>query len=126
MKNKFQRFLILFFLSFTFLLSNNPIFYTNDNNFFFDSYLTDNLPGSYFPNFFLENYAPDITLLVEENNHMGANEELERELKQLNQDLEKHSGATEKLRKLGQLKGKISNKVSTITKEHKFFIENII
>ena len=65
-------------------------------------------------------------LLVEENDHMGANEELERELQQLNQDLEKHSGATEKLRKLGQLKGKISNKVSTITKEHKFFTENTV
>jgi len=65
-------------------------------------------------------------LLVEENNHMGVNEELERDLQQLNQDLEKHSGATEKLRKLGQLKGKISNKVSTITKEHKFFTENTV
>ena len=31
------------------------------------------------------------------------------------------TGATEKLRKLGNLKGKISQKVSTITKEHKFF-----
>jgi len=65
-------------------------------------------------------------LLVEENEHMGANEELERELKQLNQDLEKHSGATEKLRTLGNLKGKISNKVSTITKEHKFFTQNTV
>ena len=36
------------------------------------------------------------------------------------------TGATEKLRKLGQLKGKISNKVSTITKEHKFFTENTV
>jgi DNA repair exonuclease SbcCD ATPase subunit len=65
-------------------------------------------------------------LLVEENDHMGVNEDLERDLQQLNQDLEKHSGATEKLRKLGQLKGKISNKVSTITKEHKFFTENTV
>ena len=65
-------------------------------------------------------------LLVEENEYMGANEELERELKQLNQDLEKHSGATEKLRTLGNLKGKISNKVSSITKEHKFFTQNTV
>ena len=36
------------------------------------------------------------------------------------------TGATQKLRKLGQLKGKISNKVSTITKEHKFFSENTV
>ena len=34
------------------------------------------------------------------------------------------TGATEKLRKLGNLKGKISQKVSTITKEHKFFSEH--
>ena len=65
-------------------------------------------------------------LLVEENEYMGANEELERELKQLNQDLEKHSGATEKLRTLGNLKGKISNKVSSITKEHKFYTQNTV
>ena len=37
-----------------------------------------------------------------------------------------HVGATEKLRTLGNLKGKISNKVSTITKEHKFFTENTV
>ena len=65
-------------------------------------------------------------LLVEENDHMGANEKLEKELQQLNQDLEKYAGATEKLRTLGNLKGKISNKVSTITKEHKFFTQNTV
>ena len=65
-------------------------------------------------------------LLVEENDHMGANEDLEKELQQLNQDLEKYAGATEKLRTLGNLKGKISNKVSTITKEHKFFTQNTV
>ena len=65
-------------------------------------------------------------LLVEENEYMGANEELERELKQLNQDLENYTGATEKLRTLGNLKGKISNKVSSITKEHKFFTQNTV
>ena len=37
-----------------------------------------------------------------------------------------YTGATEKLRKLGNLKGKISTKVSTITKEHKFFTENTV
>lgn len=36
------------------------------------------------------------------------------------------TGATEKLRKLGNLKGKISQKVSTITQEHKFFTENTV
>jgi len=41
-------------------------------------------------------------------------------------DLEMLTGATKKLRELGNLKGKISNKVSTITKEHKFFTEHTV
>jgi len=65
-------------------------------------------------------------LLNEENDYMGSNEELERSLIDFNSKLEKFSGATSKLRKLGDLKGKISNKVSTITKEHKFFTENTV
>ena len=39
---------------------------------------------------------------------------------------EKSVGATEKLLKLAGLRGKISNKVSTITKEHKFFTDNTV
>ena len=65
-------------------------------------------------------------LLVEENNWMGVNEEKNRELVDLQKNIEKYSGATEKLRTLGNLKGKISNKVSTITKEHKFFAEHTV
>ncbi len=65
-------------------------------------------------------------LLVEENNWMGSNEEKNRELDELQKKVENFSGATEKLRTLGNLKGKISNKVSTITKEHKFFTENTV
>jgi len=65
-------------------------------------------------------------LLVEENNWIGSNEEKNIELIDLQKELEKYSGATEKLRTLGNLKGKISNKVSTITKEHKFFSENTV
>jgi len=65
-------------------------------------------------------------LLVEENNWMGNNEEKNRELVELQGKLESYSGATEKLRTLGNLKGKISNKVSSITKEHKFFTQNTV
>jgi len=65
-------------------------------------------------------------LLCEENTYMGSNEELERKLKDLNENLDKYTGAKEKLRTLGNLKGKISNKVSTITKEHKFFTQNTV
>ena len=41
-------------------------------------------------------------------------------------DQEELIGAGDKLRKLGNLKGKISQKVSTITQEHKFFTENTV
>ncbi len=44
----------------------------------------------------------------------------------LTEEQEKVTGATEKLRELGNLKGKISNKVATITKEHKFFTKNTV
>ena len=65
-------------------------------------------------------------LLVEENDWMGSNEEKNKELDDLQKKIENFSGASKKLRKLGDLKGKISNKVSTITKEHKFFTENTV
>ena len=65
-------------------------------------------------------------LLVEENGWMGSNEEKNKELDDLQKKIENFSGASKKLRKLGDLKGKISNKVSTITKEHKFFTENTV
>ena len=51
----------------------------------------------------------------------------------LNEDIQKHAkdqehfiGAGDKLVKLNNLKGKISQKVGTITKEHKFFNENTV
>ena len=40
-------------------------------------------------------------------------------------DIKQFANSNKKLRKLGNLKGKLSNKVSTITKEHKFFSENV-
>ena len=65
-------------------------------------------------------------ILNEENNLMNHGERLNEELISLEKKLEKYSGATEKLRTLGNLKGKISNKVSSITKEHKFFTQNTV
>ena len=50
---------------------------------------------------------------------------LMKDVEMFTKDQEKLIGATEKLRELGNLKGKISNKVSTITKEHKFFTDNV-
>ena len=65
-------------------------------------------------------------LLAEENNTINENIEISNKVNLLEKQLENHIGATEKLRKLGNLKGKISQKVSTITKEHKFFTENTV
>ena len=65
-------------------------------------------------------------LLNEEKDLINASEGMNEELATRQGTLEKYIGATEKLRKLGNLKGKISNKVSTITKEHKFFSQNTV
>lgn len=65
-------------------------------------------------------------LCVEET-ELGENiETLSFSIEDLNKELETYSGAKEKLRKLGNLKGKISQKVSTITQEHQFFTENTV
>jgi DNA repair exonuclease SbcCD ATPase subunit len=66
------------------------------------------------------------TLFEEADNYVKENEALENDVFDLTKEQEKVTGATEKLRKLGGLKGKISNKVSVITKEHKFFTDNTV
>ena len=65
-------------------------------------------------------------LNVEIDTHMEKNELLDADIIDLTKEQEKVAGATEKLRELGTLKGKISNKVTTITKEHKFFTKNTV
>ena len=66
------------------------------------------------------------TLFSESDNYVKINEDLENNVHDLTKEQEKVTGATEKLRKLGTIKGTISNKVSTITKKHKFFEENTV
>jgi len=58
--------------------------------------------------------------------YMKKNSSLEEPLQQHIREQEKIVGFADKLRKLGNLKGKISQKVSTITQEHKFFTENTV
>jgi len=65
-------------------------------------------------------------LEVEVATHMEMNTIKECDISDLLKKQEKVTGATEKLRTLGGLKGKISNKVATITKEHKFFSDNTV
>jgi DNA repair exonuclease SbcCD ATPase subunit len=57
---------------------------------------------------------------------MNDNASLEEPLRKYIQEQDQITGYADKLKKLGNLKGKISQKVSTITKEHKFFTENTV
>jgi DNA repair exonuclease SbcCD ATPase subunit len=65
-------------------------------------------------------------LLIEENDTRSENDDVQIKVNSLQTELENYSGASDKLRKLGNLKGKISQKVSTITKEHKFFNDHTV
>ena len=62
----------------------------------------------------------DICILISKNEHASDR------VYGLNEQQEKLAGASEKLKKLNNLKGKITQKVSTITKEHKFFTDNTV
>lgn len=50
----------------------------------------------------------------------------ETQLLDKQQELEKYAGSTKKLRELGSLKGKISQKVSSVVKDHKFYTDNTV
>ena len=65
-------------------------------------------------------------LISEVDAYMLQNATTEESIFGYTKEQEEVVGATDKLRKLGNLKGKISQKVSTITKEHKFFTENTV
>jgi DNA repair exonuclease SbcCD ATPase subunit len=65
-------------------------------------------------------------LISEVDSYMIQNSITEESIFGYTKEQEEVIGATDKLRKLGNLKGKISQKVSTITKEHKFFTENTV
>ena len=51
---------------------------------------------------------------------------LMKDVEMFNNDLETFAGANKKLKKLNTLKGQITQKVTTITKEHKFFTDNTV
>jgi DNA repair exonuclease SbcCD ATPase subunit len=68
-----------------------------------------------------------ITELCDEETDLGEEvENLGSEIEDLNKKLESYKGAKDKLRKLGNLKGKMTQKVTTITEEHSFFKENTV
>jgi DNA repair exonuclease SbcCD ATPase subunit len=75
----------------------------------------------------IENDKRKVSDLSEEiEQHLSENISLEEPLYEYIREQDKLVGYADKLRKLGNLKGKISQKVSTITKEHKFFTENTV
>ena len=51
---------------------------------------------------------------------------LMKDVELFNNDLESFAGANKKLKKLNTIKGQITQKVATITKEHKFFTDNTV
>jgi DNA repair exonuclease SbcCD ATPase subunit len=58
--------------------------------------------------------------------YMTENAKTEEDIHRFTKEQEEVIGAADKLVKLNNLKGKISQKVSAITKEHKFFTENTV
>ena len=67
-----------------------------------------------------------ITLDKEVGVYMEENAKIEEEIRKFTKEQEEVTDAGKKLVKLNNLRGKISQKVSTITKEHKFFNENTV
>ena len=65
-------------------------------------------------------------LIKETDEYLVTNEELELEVTGLIEDQEKVTGANKKLKTLNKYKGQLTQKVSTITKEHKFFTDNTV
>ena len=61
---------------------------------------------------------------IEVDTHLENNQLTEVSVSELMEKQEKVAGDDDKLTKLNNLKGKITQKVATITKEHKFFTDN--
>ncbi len=63
-------------------------------------------------------------LMDEMSDYMKKTEYLDEEVKATQYSLQSFEGATSKLKEYGNIKGKLSQKISGIVKEHKFFTEN--
>jgi len=73
-----------------------------------------------------DNQKKIVNIDIEVGIYMRENSSLEESIFKYIKEQEEVTGAADKLRKLGNLKGKISQKVLTITTEHKFFTENTV
>jgi DNA repair exonuclease SbcCD ATPase subunit len=65
-------------------------------------------------------------LLNEENDFMNGNDSLNQELVTLQEELKEYSDSSKKLREFGNIKGKLSQRISTLVKDHKFFNDNTV
>ena len=65
-------------------------------------------------------------LMNEVDEYLKENTKLQEDLQKTTKKQEEVAGARQKLAKLNTLRGKLSAKVSAITKEHKFFMENTV
>ncbi len=68
----------------------------------------------------MRSIGDEVCVLINQNEHDND------KVYGLNEEQKNLTGASEKLKKLNTLKGKITQKVSTITKEHKFFTDNTV
>ena len=66
------------------------------------------------------------SLLTEENVYHTDNEKKNTELQELQNNLVKVGGYKEKLKQYGSIKGKLSQRISTLVKDHKFFNDNSV
>ena len=66
------------------------------------------------------------TLTIENDTHIEKNGMIEADIEDATKEQEEVIGADKKLVKLNNLKGKVSQKVASITKEHKFFTQNTV
>ena len=66
------------------------------------------------------------TLMEEVSEYMEQNSKTQTTIESCTKEQEKVIGAADKLSKLNTLKGQITQKVTTITEEHKFFNENTV
>ena len=65
-------------------------------------------------------------LMSEVDEYLKENTKLQENLENTTKQQEDVAGARQKLSKLNTLRGKLSAKVSAVTKEHKFFVENTV
>ena len=65
-------------------------------------------------------------LMSEVDQYLQDNTKLQKDLENTTKQQEEVAGARQKLSKLNTLRGKLSARVSSVTKEHKFFMENTV